>query len=340
MLERKEQCVTIFRGDDTGGQLGKAIIINFHCGDTVDMEGVVVTFVFGGFYEKEFRNVHDGDRLEIFMTHEQTAKLPLGVSFGKLYGTDASGKIRTFSNRIPIRVTNRVCEAYGSTEESGIDVTISNAITWDSIFGKPETFPPSAHHHTKSDIDNLESDLKTLSDGVESAIEAAEAAKTEAEKGVRTVNGKAPTAGSVKIVLDDLADKDGNIETTKTIKTTGDVSISGSLSLTGSDPKITANQKDFSFPTESGKLARAEDYYTTAEGDDKITTFVAHYLTGKDSAGHFVPFATRAALDYAKQHHTEEDPQFIFHCFRLYLHLAYCPTVYIPAKIDHAVLFQ
>lgn len=181
MLERKESSVTIFRGDDTGGQLGKTIVINFHCGDTVNMEGVVVTFVLGGFYEKEFRNVHDGDRLEIFMTHEQTAMLPLGVSFGKLYGTDASGKIRTFSNRIPIRVTNRVCEAYGSAEESEIDVTISNAITWDSIFGKPETFPPSVHRHQKSDIDGLEADLQTLSDGVESAIEAAEAAKTEVD---------------------------------------------------------------------------------------------------------------------------------------------------------------
>ena len=203
---------------------------------------------------------------------------------------------------------------------------------------------------------------------------------------VFTVNGKAPTDGNVKIVLDDLADKDGNIETTKTImvirdggeshdavalysdlinvidahnndevahpelmatvaevfatktevekkydKTggaiTGDVSISGSLSLTGSAPKITANQKDYSFPTESGKLARAEDYYTTAEVDDKITTFVAHYLTGKDSTGRFVPFATRAALDYAKQHHTEEDPQFF-----------YAGEPFTPTKNDYCVV--
>lgn len=292
MLERKESSVTIFRGDDTGGQLGKTIVINFHCGDTVNMEGVVVTFILGGFYEKEFHNVHDGDRLEIFMTHEQTAMLPLGVSFGKLYGTDASGKIRTFSNRIPIRVTNHVCEAYGDSEDAEIDVTISNAIAWDSIFGKPETFPPSEHRHQKSDIDDLENDLQTLSDGVKSA-------KTDVEK---------------------KYDKTGG-------PISGDVSITGSLSLTGSDPKITANQKDFSFPAESGKLARAEDYYTMAEVDNKITTFVAHYLTGKDSAGHFVPFATRAALDYAKQHHTEEDPQFF-----------YAGEPFTPTKNDYCVV--
>ena len=203
---------------------------------------------------------------------------------------------------------------------------------------------------------------------------------------VFTVNGHEPEGGNVKIVLDDLADKDGNIETTKNIMVSrdggeshvavalysdliseidahnnneaahpklmatvardyatktevekkydktggpisGDVSISGSLSLTGSAPKITANQKDFSFPNESGKLARAEDYYTTAEVDNKITTFVAHYLTGKDSAGHFVPFATRAALDYAKQHHTEEDPQFF-----------YAGEPFTPTKNDYCVV--
>ena len=207
MLERKESSVTIFRGDDTGGQLGKTIVINFHCGDTVNMEGVVVTFILGGFYEKEFHNVHDGDRLEIFMTHEQTAMLPLGVSFGKLYGTDASGKIRTFSNRIPIRVTNRVCEAYGSAEESEIDVTISNAITWDSIFGKPETFPPSEHRHQKSDIDNLESDLKTLSNGVESAIEAANLAQNKADEAQNTANVASDKADAVYAELANKLDK-------------------------------------------------------------------------------------------------------------------------------------
>ena len=279
MLERKESSVTIFRGDDTGGQLGKTIVINFHCGDTVNMEGVVVTFILGGFYEKEFHNVHDGDRLEIFMTHEQTAMLPLGVSFGKLYGTDASGKIRTFSNRIPIRVTNRVCEAYGSAEESEIDVTISNAITWDSIFGKPETFPPSEHRHQKSDIDNLESDLKTLSDGVESAIEAAEAAKTEAEKGVRTVNGKAPTNGNVKIVLDDLADKDGNIETTKNIMVSRDGGESHSAVALFSDliSEIdTHNNNESAHPKLMATVARVFATKTEVDAKADKSSLTAH----------------------------------------------------------------
>lgn len=281
---------------------------------------------------------------------------------------------------------------------------VPNAIEWlkkkiDKLFGTA-VFTVNGHEPEGGNVDvivpskvsELENDAGYLTEhqdvsGIASTAEEALSVATDAaENSVRIVNGKTPTAGSVKIVLDDLADKDGNIETTKTImvsrdggeshdavalysdltnvidvhnndevahpelmatvaevfatktevekkydKTggaiTGDVSISGSLSLTGSVPKITANQKDFSFPTESGKLARAEDYYTTAEVDDKITTFVAHYLTGKDSSGHFVPFATHAALDYAKQHHTEEDPQFF-----------YAGEPFTPTKNDYCVV--
>ena len=281
---------------------------------------------------------------------------------------------------------------------------VPNAIEWlkkkiDKLFGTA-VFTVNGHEPEGGNVDvivpskvsELENDAGYLTEhqdvsGIAATAEEALSVATDAaENSVRTVNGKAPTAGSVKIVLDDLADKDGNIKTTKTIRVsrdggeshdavalysdlinvidthnndevahpelmatvaevfatktevekkydktggaiTGDVSISGSLSLTGSAPKITANQKDFSFPTESGKLARAEDYYTTAEVDDKITTFVAHYLTGKDSAGHFVPFATRAALDYAKQHHTEEDPQFF-----------YAGEPFTPTKNDYCVV--
>ena len=281
---------------------------------------------------------------------------------------------------------------------------VPNAIEWlkekiDRLFGTA-VFTVNGHEPEGGNVDvivpskvsELENDAGYLTEhqdvsGIAATAEEALSVATDAaENSVRIVNGKAPTGGSVKIVLDDLADKDGNIETTKTIMVSrdggeshvavalysdliseidthnndgaahpklmttiannfatktevggkydktggpisGDVSITGSLSLTGSAPKITANQKDFSFPTESGKLARAEDYYTTAEVDNKITTFVAHYLTGKDSAGHFVPFATRAALDYAKQHHTEEDPQFF-----------YAGEPFTPTKNDYCVV--
>ena len=283
---------------------------------------------------------------------------------------------------------------------------VPNAIEWlkkkiDKLFGTV-VFTVNGHEPEGGNVDvivpskvsELENDAGYLTEhqdvsGIASTAEEALSVATDAaENSVRIVNGKTPTGGSVKIVLDDLADKDGNIETTKTLMVSrdggeshvavalysdliseidthnndgaahpklmttiannfatktevggkydktggpisGDVSISGSLSLTGSAPKITANQKDFSFPTESGKLARAEDYYTTAEVDNKITTFVAHYLTGKDSTGHFVPFATRAALDYAKQHHTEEDPQFF-----------YVGKPFTPTKNDYCVVLE
>ena len=36
--------ITLYRGDDTGGQLGKNVKIAFHCDDAVDMDGVIVHF--------------------------------------------------------------------------------------------------------------------------------------------------------------------------------------------------------------------------------------------------------------------------------------------------------
>lgn len=67
--------------------------------------------------------------------------------------------------------------------------------------------------------------------------------------------------------------------------------------------------------------------YTQAEIDDKITRFVAHYLTAKNAEGRFVPFATHAALAYAKTHHTEDAPQFF-----------YAGQGFTPTKNDYCVV--
>lgn len=159
MLVNDKKIVTIFRGDDTGGQLGKSIVINFHCDESVEMTGVTVRFELGGFYSKEFTDVKDGDQLDIFLSHSDTARLPLGICFGKIIGIDSSGKIRTFNNRIPFKVTNKLCEAYA--EEDSFDVSVSNTVSWDGISNKPTEFPPSPHTHQISDVDGLEDALPT-----------------------------------------------------------------------------------------------------------------------------------------------------------------------------------
>lgn len=68
------------------------------------------------------------------------------------------------------------------------------------------------------------------------------------------------------------------------------------------------------------------DAYTQSETDDKITRFVAHYLTDK-VGGRFVPFATHAALADAKAHHSEANPRFF-----------YAGQGFTPTKNDYCVI--
>ena len=117
---------------------------------------------------------------------------------------------------------------------------VPNAIEWlkkkiDKLFGTA-VFTVNGHEPEGGNVDvfvpskvsELENDAGYLTEhqdvsGIASTAEAALSVATDAaENSVRIVNGKAPTAGSVKIVLDDLADKDGNIETTKTIMVSRD----------------------------------------------------------------------------------------------------------------------
>ena len=117
---------------------------------------------------------------------------------------------------------------------------VPNAIEWlkkkiDKLFGTA-VFTVNGHEPEGGNVDvivpskvsELENDAGYLTEhqdvsGIAATAEEALSVATDAaENSVRIVNGKAPTAGSVKIVLDDLADKDGNIETTKNIMVSRD----------------------------------------------------------------------------------------------------------------------
>ena len=117
---------------------------------------------------------------------------------------------------------------------------VPNAIEWlkkriDKLFGTA-VFTVNGHEPEGGNVDvivpskvsELENDAGYLTEhqdvsGIASTAEEALSVATDAaENSVRIINGKAPTNGNVKIVLDDLADKDGNIETTKTIMVSRD----------------------------------------------------------------------------------------------------------------------
>lgn len=123
--------MTIFKGDDIGGTFGKRLIINLH--SKFDLTGCVIIFNYQGITRK-WENVHDGQRLELFFSHNETARMSVGTSKGVMFAVDSSGKYRTIDNGIPIKVTTNIKECYGDNE---FDVTVGNAVSWENIINKP-----------------------------------------------------------------------------------------------------------------------------------------------------------------------------------------------------------
>lgn len=118
----------------------------------------------------------------------------------------------------------------------------------------------------------------------------------------------------------------------------GDVLVSGndipveegaSTSVTSAIDEVSgeigAHRDDTDNP--HGVTAGQVGTYTAAEIDDKITRFVAHYLTARNAEGRFVPFATHAALAHAKANHAGGNPQFF-----------YAGQGFTPTKNDYCVV--
>ena len=283
--------ITLFKGDDTHGQLGKKCFIKFHCDDAVDMTNVRVRFNLINIVTKDFENVHDGSELEIFISHQDARKLPLGVTHGKLWGEDSSGKIRTFANRIPFIVTTDLRKVYGSDGLDSVDIHVYASVDWDSVANKPTLFPSKV-----SMVEGLEEALK------------------QAGK-VKTVNGRSPDEkGNIEIELPSckvtsVNGKDGDVEIMAhdiPFGGEGTSNIETAIEQNTQAAVDNANAID-SLEQQVGELK--SDTYTKNEVDERISQNAAHYLTAKVN-GEFVQFATHAALAAAKAAHTEANPQF------------------------------
>ena len=125
--------LTIFKGDDTGGALGKRIAITVV--SELPIEESTILFSFCGVV-REFTNVHSGDEIEVFFSHNDTRTMPVGVGRATLRARDASGKIRTLTNSLPIEVTTNLEKCYGA-DATSTTVTIRAVVTWGDIGGKP-----------------------------------------------------------------------------------------------------------------------------------------------------------------------------------------------------------
>ena len=292
--------ITLYRGDDTGGQLGKNVKIAFHCDDAVDMDGVIVHFSLLDVITKEWTNVHDGDILELSITHEQSGRLPLGSLFGKIWGEDPSGRVRTFANRLPIIVTNDLRKVYGSDGLDSQDIHVYSPVGWDAIANKPTMFP--------SKIELVEG-LPEALDGV-----------------VKSVNGKtADAAGAVTLTLDSFANKNGEIQVKQTLMVSRDGGQTFNAVATLVDVWNEIDNHNSSATAHANLMAaiantyaRKSTTYTKTEVDDKINQFAAHYLTA-DANGS--AFATVSALTGATAYY-------------------YAGVVVSPTKNDYAIVLD
>lgn len=289
--------ITLYKGDDTAGQLGKKCIIKFHCDDVVDMSNVTVRFNLLGIVTKEFTNVLDGDELEVFVSHIDSRKLPLGIVYGKLWGEDSSGKLRTFANRIPFKLTTDLRCVYGSDGMDSVDVHVYASVDWDAVANKPTLFPSKV-----SMVEGLEEALK------------------QAGK-VKTVNGQSPDEnGNIEIEIpsakvDSVNGKTGDVElTAQDIPYVGEGASDVETAIEQNAQAIGENADAIdSLEQQVGELHT--NTYSKSEVDDKINQSAAHYLTKRaGTVGHYTypQFATHADLAAAKAAHTKENPQFFY----------------------------
>ena len=123
--------ITLFKGDDTGGALGKSVVVEITT--EYDLSNCSVIFNYQG-VERRWTGVHNGDRREVFFSHNETARMSVGTFKAVIIAVDAAGKVRTITNSLPIKVSTNLSECYG---DNVVQVNIGTAVNWDSITGKP-----------------------------------------------------------------------------------------------------------------------------------------------------------------------------------------------------------
>ena len=123
--------ITLFKGDDTGGMLGKSVVVEITT--EYDLSNCSVIFNYQG-VERRWTDVKSGDRREVFFSHNETARMSVGTFKAVIIAVDAAGKVRTITNSLPIKVSTNLAECYG---DNVAQVTIGTTVNWDSITGKP-----------------------------------------------------------------------------------------------------------------------------------------------------------------------------------------------------------
>lgn len=248
----------IFKGDDTGGNLGRMLVFNIQVGDGIDLAGCHAEFIFDGITKVFGAPLVPGEAREIFYSHNETASMALGTRFAVFRVIDAAGKIRTFSNTIQVCVTDDVSSVYpGETDTASI--TIGAGVSWDLVTDKPAL------------VKSVNGNLPDASGNVQ--IEAG--------------GGKATT-----LHLDATGKKvfNGDVEIT-TYKALYDIVIGGNCVLLGT---VAASMKDAFYYPHLCDLTAIRFDATGTLGNDVDTRSVA--ITPKTGGGYYVSLGQLTTL--------------------------------------------
>ena len=119
---------------------GKAASSHTHTKDQVGLGNVDNT-------ADSAKNVAMATKLQTYKNDSTTETY--GTQYPLFAQWDSTGKI-----------INMVCKGYTVRVQSAATADSANAVTWGNVSGKPSTFTPSAHTHTKSQITDFPSSLK------------------------------------------------------------------------------------------------------------------------------------------------------------------------------------
>lgn len=129
--------ITIFRGDDTAGPLGRSLTLTLKVPAGVDLAGCSASFEFAGIRRDFPGPLVDGAALAITYTAAETAAMPLGAGFGVLRVWSAEGRVTTVRNTVSVVVTDNVYRAYPGGATNSVEVVIST-VAWADIAGRPD----------------------------------------------------------------------------------------------------------------------------------------------------------------------------------------------------------
>jgi hypothetical protein len=102
------QYLVLFRGDDSNFELNQRLYVEVET--DVDISGCSLFFSMMGI-TKELALDEKG-LAEISFSSDETKSMPIGMFDASMYLVDKDGRRRTLSNKLAVKVTTNVAEAY------------------------------------------------------------------------------------------------------------------------------------------------------------------------------------------------------------------------------------